>query len=132
MCRWADGMIETVNPASSKSQEAAAPLKLKFGGSSAVLLFGERNMNSGKLKITLDGKPLEIIPYGKLKDGVLDLTAKPFGGNVYCSAFLASGLDATVEHEIVFDPLFEGNERQVVRLESLCLAGPNPQASISK
>ncbi len=135
MTRWADGVIEAANmalPKGGKSEPLAPaqPLKIKFKGASSALLFGERNMNSGKLKITLDGKPLESV--GKQKDGVLDMAGKAYGGNVYCSASLATKLNPDEDHELVLEPVFEGPERQVVRIESLCLAGPAPQASLVK
>lgn len=138
MSRWLDGVVEAVNftapdKSGKKKDIVTKPLKIKFKGA-AVMIFGEKNPNSGKIRALIDGKPVEGLPWSKvkLKDGIVDLSSKVFGGNVFLAEPIAIGLDQDIEHELVIAPVFDAAKRQVVRIESICVAGKNPSVKLVK
>ena len=105
MSRWLDdvSVVRAGNP---------APLKLRFKAE-AVGLFGEETTRSGKIRVLLDGE----------EAATLDLDATRFGGNRHFNAHLATGLDPEKEHALEIIPLFESENAQEIRLESVLLAG---------
>ena len=49
--------------------------------------------------------------------------ARRCGGNVHHAQVIATGLDATREHTLEIEPVFEPGTEQELRLESVCVAG---------
>jgi lysophospholipase L1-like esterase len=123
MSRWLDD-ITIATP-------GAQPLRLKIKAKT-VLLLGENTPKSGKFAVTIDGKPA-VSPDSK--DGVYDSTKAHLTGNMHLVRVLAQGLDPNVEHileitpqlEHVVPPPIDDKKQpeydQVVRIESLCVAG---------
>jgi len=123
MSRWLDD-ITVATP-------GAQPFRVKINAKT-VMLFGELTPKSGKFLVTIDGKPA-ISPDSK--DGIYDPLPMRMTGNMHLVKVLATNLDPGVTHmleivpqlEHVAPPPLDGKPQpeydQVVRIESLCVAG---------
>jgi len=103
----------------------AAPLRLKFRGG-MLLFLGESTSKSVKYKVTIDGKVVEHVE-GKQTLQSFDAArlAKMVGGNAHHAQVIATGLDPAFDHTLELEPLFTGKDQEL-RLESVCVAGPQP------
>jgi lysophospholipase L1-like esterase len=128
MSRWLDGEAIASRPAGEPGSEPPPQpqrLRVLFTGSMA-LLFGETTKTSGSYRLWLDGKPVEHTPQGaKAATDRFDAGAfaERIGGNGHYVQVIATGLDATREHVLEIEPLLDPG--QELRLESLCVAGPD-------
>ncbi len=128
MSRWLDGEAIASRPAGEPGSEPPPQpqrLRVLFTGSMA-LLFGETTKTSGSYRLWLDGKPVEHTPQGtKTATDRFDAGAfaERIGGNGHYVQVIATGLDATREHVLEIEPLLDPG--QELRLESLCVAGPD-------
>lgn len=123
MSRWLDDI--------TVAAIGAKPLRAKFNAKT-VMLFGEITPKCGKFLVTIDCKPA-ISPDSK--DGTYDLAALKMTGNMHLVKVLAKDLDPAVTHtleitpqlEHVTPPAIDGKPQpaydQVIRIESLCVAG---------
>ena len=101
------------------------PLRFRFHGS-MVQVLGEGTEKSGKFRALIDGKLVERAePDGKppLKEFDAASLAKLIHGNGHFAQVIAEGLDPSVEHTLVIEPLFAEGKEQELRLESICVAG---------
>lgn len=115
MSRWLDDEVIAA--------PGAARLTARFRGS-RVFLLGEATPKSGKYRVFIDGKLVEIAredaaPQSEFDPGAF---ARNIGGNGHHFQTLATDLDPAVEHLIEIEPMLEG-EANELRLESLCVAG---------
>lgn len=111
MCRWLDSVVV--------ARGKPAPLRLTFQGGT-VGVFGEEVVNGGQYRVRIDGKPVLAPKEAEL----FNTSAKRFGGNRQHFAILARGLDASKEHTLSIEPVLEADQQ--VRIESICVAGPQP------
>ena len=103
----------------TKPAPAALPLKLKFTGSS-VLLFGESTPRSCKYHVTIDGKDKDFNACQLGQSGIGRMLQ-----------VVAEGLDPVKEHTLEITPLFDSPDKpQELRLESICIAGPETVAVV--
>jgi lysophospholipase L1-like esterase len=120
MSRWLEDITEAT--------VGAQPFKLKFNAKT-VMLFGEWTQKSGKFLVNIDGKPGISLDS---KDGTY--TPPNIGGNMHCVKVLATGLDPSVTHTLEIVPQLVHVDAttgtppvpafdQVVRIESICVAG---------
>ena len=131
MCRWLDDEIIAVNRRAEKgtdgkSQQVPVTVdRLRFKvKASFALLYGTKTTKSPKYKVYVDGKGVQRENKEKqLVDWTFDASSAMFGGNVQIAEMLVTGLDATTEHLLEIEPLFEADKDQEFRLESLCVAG---------
>jgi len=121
MSRWLDR--EVVADAAT-----AAPLRLRVRGA-MIMLYGESTRTSCRYRVRLDGAV--IMRRIKTATGRQDIDhfdaaefATGLGGNAWLAHVVATGLDATRDHELVVEPLpgDTGGAREL-RLESICVAG---------
>ena len=118
MSRWLDDVTVAANfTALDRTRTApappAAPLKLKFTGSS-VLLFGESTPRSGRYRVTIDGQATEF-----------DACQLGQAGTGRLWQMVAEGLDPRQQHTLELTPLFDRPDTpRELRLESICVAGP--------
>ena len=129
MSRWLDDEVVAAVPtdAGSSGVSQVEPLTVRFVGT-MVMLFGESTLKSVRYKTTLDG---ELIRH-KSQDGQQDLEefdagrlAKARKGNTHLVQAIAVGLKPGVEHTLRIEPGFTGAVGEELRLESVCVAGPN-------
>jgi lysophospholipase L1-like esterase len=123
MSRWLDD--ETI------AKPGAQPFRVKVNART-VMLFGEQGPKSGKFLVTIDGKPA-ISPDSK--DGTYDPASMHLTGNMHLVKVLAVNLDPAVTHTLeiapqlvhIAPPDVDGKKQpeydQVVRIESICVAG---------
>lgn len=123
MSRWLDD-VTIATP-------GAEPLRVKIRAKT-VMFFGEVTPKSGKFTVKIDGKPAVS---RDSKDGVYDPLPRRMTSNMHLVLVLAQDLDPAVEHTIeiipqlerVAPPPIDGKPQpeydQVVRVESLCVAG---------
>jgi len=121
---WYDGLMSRWLDDEVIASKSAEPLRAKFRGS-AVLLFGEETVKSGRYRVLIDGQPVTN-PYAR-KDAPSDefsASSATAGGNKHHAQLVATGLYAAKWHTIEIQPLFAGDSEQELRLESICVAGP--------
>jgi len=112
----AEGKVETV-------QQKPERLRAKFNGT-MVLLFGEETVRSCRYRAYIDG---ELVKRATGQDGKTILTefvasGKMFGGTRQHAQLIAQELEPK-EHLLEIEPLFEQDDEQELRLESICVAG---------
>jgi hypothetical protein len=129
MSRWLDDEVVAAVPkdADSGGTKKVEPLTVRFVGT-MVMLFGETTVKSVRYKATLDG---ELVKH-KSPDGMQTLDefdagefAKKLKGNAHLVQVIAVGLKPDVEHTLEIEPIFTGAADEEIRLESVCVAGPN-------
>jgi lysophospholipase L1-like esterase len=118
MSRWLDDV--TIASAEEKPQ----PLKVKINGS-MVLLYGEETTKSGGYMVVIDNNFLVVErPGGGPKvTTTFTASAKRFGGTRQHAQIVITGLDTSVDHIVEIIPVFEGDDEQELRIESICVAG---------
>jgi len=129
MARWLDDVVIASNVVVTNDEEGkkvttkvkVEPLMVTFKASS-VLLFGEETLKSGKFLAFVDGEPCTWTKWDK-EFTEFDASSKKFGGNRHLNKMLVTGLDPTKIHTLEIRPLFNDEEPQELRLESICLAG---------
>lgn len=142
---WYDGLmsrwLDDESIASNRRSEVGAdgkktlvpqtvePLKVKFRGT-MVLLFGEETLKSGTYKVSVDGAPVADAA-DATKDAVFSASGVRFGGNRQHAQIVAQGLAPNVEHRLEIIPQFGVDTETELRLESICVAGPNAEVSLS-
>jgi len=92
------------------------PLEVKFYGTT-VAIFGEATIWSGKYTVSIDGNPV-----GSYDDSEW---AKHFSPSAYMFRMLAHNLDQNQIHTLTVKPEFSSKEPQILKLESICVAGPD-------
>lgn len=105
-----------------------APLQVKFRGT-MVLLLGERTLMSGKVRVLLNGKPMQ---FGWPPAKEYDASSRQWHGNQFLSEVVAANLPPNVEHTLRIEPVFLENEPQEFRIESICVAGPGASVRLDK
>ena len=134
MSRWLDGVAIASRPAAQPAEEPPpqpARLQARFTGR-MVMLFGETTKTSGKYRVWIDGKPAEhMSPWTKEKTDLFDAGAfaRRIGGNGHHAQVIATGLDGAAEHLLEIEPVLEPG--QELRLESLCVAGPDAAVALA-
>jgi lysophospholipase L1-like esterase len=116
MSRWLDEML-----IAQRSEGAPTPssLTIPFHGATAFF-FGEATSQSGKYRVSIDGKPSSIRSANAvLEPGVFDASS-PLGNGPLVQ-LVAQGLNPEPEHTLTIEPLLEPG--QELKLESLCVAG---------
>lgn len=121
MSRWLDSVAYAERQAGAADPAA---WELCFRGAT-VLLWGECTVNSGKLRVLIDGQPSREFP-----DGVLDCRSRA-GGTYKLDPTLATGLDQTVEHTLRLEPFDDRSGPAEWRIESVCVAGAGAAMSIT-
>ncbi|RYX86417.1 SGNH/GDSL hydrolase family protein [bacterium] len=111
MSRWLEGVMVASNSGVSAEPER---FKAKFRGT-MVMLLGECTLKSGKYRTYIDEQLV-----GEYAPGAF---AKIINGNGHHVQLVAVGLDAKREHSIEIEPIFDGDQEQELRLESICVAG---------
>ena len=123
---WYDGLMSRwLDDETIASREAEpAPLKVKVNAS-MILLYGEETTKSGGYEVAIDGKLLTGKATAADPEPVRKFTAsgKRFGGNRQHAQIIATGLDTAVDHVVEIIPVFEGDDEQELRIESICVAG---------
>lgn len=113
MSRWLDS--EAIAMA-SPSDALPGAWSFRFRGST-VLLLGESTSASGRLEVTIDGRPAP-----ECAGGIVDC-GNPFHGTVRLAVVLAIGLDPRVDHRLDVRPIRDRPGNLEWRLESICIAG---------
>ena len=114
MSRWLDRVaVASVSPENGH----VAPWDLVIHGCT-ILLFGESTINSGKIRVFVDGKLTT-----SLKDGILDCRSF-VGGTFKLDPTIAVGLEPGVEHRLRLEPFDDREGFSEWRIESICVAGP--------
>ena len=137
MSRWLDDEVVAMNPKRVDGKPAPLPLeplRFRFRGS-MVMLFGEGTEKSGKFRVLIDGKLVERAePDGKppLMEFDAAWLAKLIHGNGHFAQVIAEGLDPSVEHTLVIEPLFAEGKEQELRLESICVAGGEARVNFTQ
>ncbi len=130
MSRWLDDVVIAKSMKVSKDKKTkkvtrtkleVKPIVVKFKAA-GVLVFGEETVKSGKYLAFIDGKPATWSRWGKSYTE-WNLNSKKFGGGRQHVGALATGLDPTKVHTLEIRPVFDSDEPQELRLESICLAG---------
>ena len=123
MSRWLDD-VTVATP-------GAQPLRGRIQART-VMFYGELTPKSGRFLVKIDGEPA-VSP--DKPDGIYDPLPKRMTSNMHLVLVLAQGLDPAVAHTLEIIPLLEhvvppaldGKPQpeydQMVRLESLCVAG---------
>jgi lysophospholipase L1-like esterase len=130
MSRWLDDEVVATAPkntASGGATKAVEPLTVRFVGT-MVMLFGESTIKSVRYKAMLDGELVKHkSPDGKqsLEEFDAGQLGKTLKGNCHLVQVIAVGLKTGVEHTLEIEPLFTGTADEEMRLESVCVAGPN-------
>ena len=134
MSRWLDDVV-IASRAEAKPAEEPPPqparLRAHFTGR-MVMLLGETTKTSGKYRVWIDGKPIEHeSPWTKEKTDLFDAGAfaERIGGNGHHAQVIATGLDGAAEHLLEIEPVLEPG--QELRLESLCVAGPDAAVTLA-
>jgi len=132
MSRWLDDVViasnrkKVTDPKTKKPKlvpQKVERLRVKFNGS-MVLLFGEKTLKSSKYRCYIDGELVEHKDWQTKKTLTeFDASAKRFGGNTHLTQVIKEGLDPRVDHVLEIEPVFEGEEEQDLRIESICVAG---------
>ena len=115
MSRWLDDLLISQQDLNGP---VPMPLSIQFQGAMA-LLFGESTPNSGKFRVSIDGKPFSCRDHSEMAEIFNVATELP--GNCPLAIVLAEGLDPTQVHTLRIEPLLETG--QELRFESLCVAG---------
>ncbi len=128
MSRWLDDEViasnrQLVNGKRNSTPQEVAPLTIKFRGT-MVQLFGEETIKSAQYIVSIDGKPITD-PKDPTKTTVFNASAIKMGGNRQHVALLATGLSSNVEHTLEITPQFPADAEAELRIESVCVAGPN-------
>jgi lysophospholipase L1-like esterase len=138
MSRWLDDEVVASLPKDTEKKEPVpmndmvaapaqvAPLEVRFVGT-MVMLFGESTVNSVKYQATIDGKIVKHKPHNateELSEFNAGGLANIVKGNTHLVHTIATGLKPGVEHTLVLQPIFTGAEGEEIRLESICVAGP--------
>jgi len=119
--RWQDNEVIAANCSRHGFSEfemndcAPAPLTVQFYGTT-VSIFGEATIWSGPYKIMLDGELLNT--YNDLG------WAQIFSPSAYLIKVLAKDLAPDQLHSLTIQPEFSITEPQMLKLESICVAGP--------
>ena len=139
MSRWLDDEVVASLPKEAAKKESVpmnataaapaqvAPLKVRFVGT-MVMLFGESTVNSVKYRATIDGKVITHKPHNateELSEFNAGGLANIVKGNTHLVQVIATGLKPGVEHTLELQPIFTGAENEEIRLESICVAGPD-------
>ncbi len=120
--RWQDNEVIVANSKRlgfnkfELTGDKAESLTVKFYGTT-VSIFGEATIWSGKYSIFIDGNLI----------GVYDDSnwAKLFSPSAYMFRALAQNLSPVKIHTLTIQPEFSKTEPQMLKLESICVAGPN-------
>lgn len=129
MPRWLDDVVIASNVDVTKDDKGKKvttkvkvdPLIVKFKAGS-VMIFGEETLKSGKFLAFVDGKPCTWTKWDK-EYTEFDANSAKYGGNRQLSQMLVKGLDPDKVHTLEIRPMFNDEEPQELRLESICLAG---------
>ena len=124
MRRW--GPADDLPP--TGTYKPVQPLEVKFRGTS-LLLLGERTVTSGKVRVIINGK---AIIFNKRGDDFYEASAKEWHNNQFLAESFATGLAPGVEHTLRLEPVFAENVPQELRIESICVAGPNAAVWLEK
>jgi len=123
MSRWMDD----VTTATAGAEALRVKIKAK-----TVMFFGELTPKCGKFFVKIDGKPANS---RDIKDGLYDPAPRRATANMHLVLVLAQDLDPTVTHTLEIIPQLEHvtpaaingkadpEYDQVIRVESLCIAG---------
>jgi hypothetical protein len=137
MSRWLDDEVVASNRIATTdtngkktlSPQEIAPFTVKFRGA-MVLLFGEGTPKSCHYRAFIDEKPAAYSPPGA-KEPLREFDAANIAaaahGNAHHYQVIAEHLDPTVEHTLRIEPLPGPDKEQELRLESICVAGGDPQ-----
>jgi hypothetical protein len=136
MSRWQDEQAIASNRAtaggsdgkSGEEPQKVDPLEVQVRGRT-ILLFGETTKKSGKYRVLLDGKVLNLVsPTTKepAPESDAGAFARRIGGNGHYVQVLATGLDPQATHTLRIEPILSPDEEQELRIESLCVAGGEP------
>ncbi len=90
------------------------PLTVKFFGTT-VLIFGEATIWGGPYKISIDGK--NAVTHNDTS------WAKTFAPSAFLVKVVAQNLNPAELHTLTVEPEFSGPEPQMLKLESICIAG---------
>ena len=128
MSRWLDSLVIASRPAGDeKVSQSPGRLRARFRGSMLMLL-GETTKTSGKYRVRIDGQIVPVQP-PKAKEAIELFDAGQFarriGGNGHHAQVIATGLDASRLHDVEIEPVLQPGEE--LRLESLCVAGPQAE-----
>ena len=121
MSRWLDGLTRAANNQRTAANQykltniQPAPLTVRFKGSS-VLLFGESKPVCGTFKLEIDGKEAGFFDAGKMGNAC--------GGTAHMVMPLVDGLDGKAAHTMSIIPQLKPDQPQELRIESICVAGP--------
>ncbi len=132
MSRWLDELVIASNRRTQKDpetgkkkavQQKVASLVLEFQGS-MVLVFGEKTRTSGAFRAYIDGH-LVVRRRGRDKHRVFrfDANSDKIGGNTHLTCVIQTGLDPGKAHTLEIEPVFDADEQQELRIESVCVAG---------
>ena len=141
---WYDGLmsrwLDDESIASNRRSETGAdgkktlvpqtvePLKVNFRGT-MVLLFGEETLKSGQYAVKIDGVPVADAR-DATKEAVFSASGVRFGGNRQHVQIVAEALAPDVLHTLEIIPRFPDDTETELRLESICVAGPD--ASVTR
>lgn len=126
MSRWLDDLGVASNRAAAVGKDAplpqtAATLRLRVDAS-AIMLFGEGTLQSGRFRVLIDG--VALVGNGSQIKGTDEFDANRWKtGNGFLWVELARGLDTAKPHLVEIVPLFAADQEQELRLESICVAG---------
>lgn len=133
MSRWLDDEVIASNRrevigANGKKEKVRQPverLTAKFRGRMLMLL-GEATPQSGKYRVYIDGKLAERQENGKtINEFAPGDFANRIKGNGHHVQVIAENLAPDMEHTLEIEPIFATDTEQELRLESICVAGPN-------
>ncbi len=134
-CKRAEPPAGASPPATDAKGEIVqpAPFQAQFRGRMLMLL-GETTKNSGKYRVTIDGK---LVRHRDAQDRPLidefdgGKLGRAVGGNAHLSQVIAEGLDPDQLHTLKIEPVFETADQEL-RLESICVAGPKTMVEAAR
>lgn len=129
MSRWLDDVViatnrTTVVKADGKREtvpQTCGRIKAIINAQT-VMFFGEEGVNAGKYRVYIDGKAVTYTPWGAKEP--TDLYSAGFvAGTRQHAMVITNDLDASTDHLLEIEPVFEADKAQELRLESICVAG---------
>ncbi|MEO5802103.1 MAG: SGNH/GDSL hydrolase family protein [Verrucomicrobiota bacterium] len=123
----ANGWMNEVALCDVSARESAKPLQINFNGTFVGIL-GEADENGLGFKVFVDGHP--IFYKERPEDDVWPTSSVPFGGGERFFWHKISDKLKPGRHTVEIQPVFpEGSEQGALRIESICVAGPDPDAT---